>query len=242
MPSKDMEIQSHYNLIQKELVQVRQVICEQFQSSDDQISSVLEVLSQQQGKMIRPAMVLLCSKLFGGIRQEHIEFSAMVELIHMASLLHDDVIDKAQLRRGQPSANALWGNTAAVLLGDFLLSRAFMLAAASECEGAATLLGQTAQVLCIGELKQNLFKGRFDLNEQDYFQMIEAKTAALFRCSCERWPRMPRKISRKFRGSLVTTLDWPFRLPTTSEMFYPVKNKRERHWVRICCRKSLRCR
>jgi octaprenyl-diphosphate synthase len=180
-----MEIESHYNLIEPELVQVRQVVCEQFQSSDEQISTVLGVLSEQQGKMIRPAMVLLCSKLFGGIRREHIEFSAMVELIHMASLLHDDVIDKAQLRRGQPSANALWGNTAAVLLGDFLLSRAFMLAAASECEGAATLLGQTAQVLCVGELKQNLFKGRFDLNEQDYFQMIEAKTAALFRCSCQ---------------------------------------------------------
>jgi octaprenyl-diphosphate synthase len=180
-----MEIESHYNLIEPELVQVRQVVCEQFQSSDEQISTVLGVLSEQQGKMIRPAMVLLCSKLFGGIRREHIEFSAMVELIHMASLLHDDVIDKAQLRRGQTSANALWGNTAAVLLGDFLLSRAFMLAAASEREGAATLLGQTAQVLCVGELKQNLFKGRFDLNEQDYFQMIEAKTAALFRCSCQ---------------------------------------------------------
>jgi octaprenyl-diphosphate synthase len=180
-----METQSHYNLIESELIQVRQVMCEQFQSSDEQISTVLQVLSEQQGKMIRPAIVLLCGKLFGGIRREHIEFSAMVELIHMASLLHDDVIDKAQLRRGRASANALWGNTAAVLLGDFLLSRAFMLAAASECEGAATLLGQTAQVLCVGELKQNLFKGCFDLNEQDYFQMIEAKTATLFRCSCQ---------------------------------------------------------
>ena len=180
-----MEIQSHYNLIQPELVQVRQVICEQFQSSDKQISTVLEVLSEQQGKMIRPAMVLLCSKLFGGIRREHIEFSAMVELIHMASLMHDDVIDGAHLRRGQSSANALWGNTAAVLLGDFLLSRAFMLAAASSCDDATALLGRTAQTLCTGELKQNLLKGRFDLTEQDYFQIIESKTAALFRCSCQ---------------------------------------------------------
>ena len=173
-----MEIESHYNLIQTDLIQVRREICEQFKSSDEQISTVLEVLSEQQGKMIRPALVLLCGKLFGEIGREHIEFSVMVELIHIASLLHDDVIDKAQLRRGHPSANALWGNTAAVLLGDFLLSRAFMLAAASKCEGAATLLGQTAQVLCIGELKQNLFKGAFDLNEQDYFQMIEARRVA----------------------------------------------------------------
>jgi octaprenyl-diphosphate synthase len=180
-----MEMQNHYNLIQPELAQVRELIFEQFQCADHQITDVLKVLSEQQGKMIRPAMVLLCGKLFGEIDSEHIKFSAMVELIHMASLLHDDVIDKAQLRRGQASANALWGNTAAVLLGDFLLSRAFMLAAASKRDGAAVLLGQTAQILCVGELKQNLFKGRFDLNENDYFQMIEAKTAALFRCSCQ---------------------------------------------------------
>jgi octaprenyl-diphosphate synthase len=100
-------------------------------------------------------------------------------------LLHDDVIDGASLRRGRPSANALWGNTAAVLLGDFLLSRAFTLAADSTCDGAAALLGQTARILCVGELKQNLLKGRFDLTEQDYFQIIEAKTAALFCCSCQ---------------------------------------------------------
>ncbi len=135
--------------------------------------------------MLRPAMGLLCGKLFSEIRPEHIDLAAVVELVHMASLLHDDVIDEAQIRRGQSSANALWGNTAAVLLGDFLLSRAFMLAAGSACDGAAALLGQTAQHLCTGELKQNLFKGCFDLTEQDYFRIIEAKTAALFRCSCQ---------------------------------------------------------
>lgn len=180
-----MDMQNHYNLIQPELAQVRELLYEQFQCADDEISAILKILSEQQGKMIRPAMVLLCGKLFGEIDAEHIEFSAMVELIHMASLLHDDVIDKAQLRRGQASANALWGNTAAVLLGDFVLSRAFLLAAASKCDGAAALLGQTAQGLCVGELKQNLFKGRFDLNESDYFRMIEAKTATLFSCSCQ---------------------------------------------------------
>ncbi|MHC5157254.1 MAG: polyprenyl synthetase family protein, partial [Planctomycetota bacterium] len=95
------------------------------------------------------------------------------------------VIDKAQLRRGQASANALWGNTAAVLLGDFLLSRAFTLGALSQFNGAAEILCQTAQALCVGELKQNLLKGSWSLTEQDYFQIIEAKTAGLFRCSCQ---------------------------------------------------------
>lgn len=185
MISKKMDIQNQCALVQPELLQVGRDISEQLQSPDAQISAVLQSLAEKPGKMIRPALVLLCGKLFGPILRPHRDFSVTVELIHMASLLHDDVIDKAQLRRGRRSANALWGNTAAVLLGDFLLSRAFVLAADSKYEGAATVLGQTAQKLCVGELKQNLFKGCFDLNEQDYFQMIEAKTAALFCCSCQ---------------------------------------------------------
>ncbi|MHC5146725.1 MAG: polyprenyl synthetase family protein [Planctomycetota bacterium] len=180
-----MQTQHRDNLVEDQLDQVKALLLEQFHSTDPQIASVLKTLSEQQGKMIRPAMVLLCGNLFGSIRPDHIEFAVMVELIHMASLLHDDVIDQAQLRRGRPSANAQWSNTTAILLGDFLLSRAFMLAASSRCDRAATLLGRTAQVLCVGELKQNLFKGHLDLDEDDYLRMIEAKTAALFRCSCQ---------------------------------------------------------
>ncbi|MBC8379294.1 MAG: polyprenyl synthetase family protein [Planctomycetes bacterium] len=179
------EFRHLYHLIQSELIQVQQRVSEQLSTSDQQLAPIFQMISERQGKMVRPAMVLLCGKLFSDLRPEHINLAAVTELIHIASLMHDDVIDKAQLRRGQSSANALWGNTAAVLLGDFLLSRAFMLAAASKCDGAAALLGRTAQTLCIGELKQNLFKGRLDLTEQDYFQMIEAKTAALFHCSCQ---------------------------------------------------------
>ena len=179
------EFQDLYRPVQSELIQVQERVSEQLSTSDQQLAPVLQMISERQGKMVRPAMVLLCGKLFSDLRPEHIDLAAVTELIHMASLMHDDVIDKAQLRRGQPSANALWGNAAAVLLGDYLLSRAFLLAVDSRCDGVATLLGQTAQTLCTGELKQNLFKGRLDLTEQDYFQMIEAKTAALFRCSCQ---------------------------------------------------------
>lgn len=180
-----MKLQDHYEPIQPELLAVQQEISEQLQISDKDLSVVLEEISRRQGKMLRPAFVLLCGKLISDIRSEHINLAAMVELIHRASLLHDDVIDKAQLRRGQPSANALWGNTAAVLLGDFLLSRAFALGAMSQFDSTADLLCKTAQTLCEGELKQNLLKGSWSLTEQDYFQIIEAKTAALFRCSCQ---------------------------------------------------------
>ena len=185
MHSAKTEFRDLYDPVQAELAKVQRKISEQLSTSDQQLAPILQVISERQGKMLRPAMVLLSGKLFSEICDEHIDCSVMVELIHMASLMHDDVIDGAHLRRGQSSANALWGNTAAVLLGDFLLSRAFMLAAGSSCDGATALLGRTAQTLCTGELKQNLLKGRFDLTEQDYFQIIEAKTADLFRCSCQ---------------------------------------------------------
>jgi octaprenyl-diphosphate synthase len=180
-----MKLQGHYNPIQTEMLAVQQKIGRQYEISDSDLSGVLQEISKQQGKMLRPAMVLLCGKLISGIRPEHIDLAVMVELIHRASLLHDDVIDKAQLRRGRASANAIWGNTAAVLLGDFLLSRAFTLSAVSQLNGTGQILCQTAQTLCEGELKQNLLKGSWSLTEPDYFQIIEAKTAALFRCSCQ---------------------------------------------------------
>jgi len=180
-----MKLQDHYNLIQTEMLAVQQKIARQYEISDSDLSRVLQEISKQHGKMLRPAMVLLCGKLISETRAEHIDLAVMVELIHRASLLHDDVIDKAQLRRGQASANALWGNTTAVLLGDFLLTRAFTLVVSSPFRETVPILCQMVQTLCEGELKQNLLKGSWSLTEQDYFQIIEAKTASLFQCSCQ---------------------------------------------------------
>ena len=98
-----MQTQHRDNLVEDQLDQVKALLLEQFHSTDPQIASVLKTLSEQQGKMIRPAMVLLCGNLFGSIRPDHIEFAVMVELIHMASLLHDDVIDVGERRRGAPA-------------------------------------------------------------------------------------------------------------------------------------------
>jgi len=172
------------DLVQAECRQVRQRIDELLCTSDEQIQKCLEYLSQTHGKMIRPILVLLSARCIGQIQSEHIDLAAMVELVHRASLLHDDVIDSAQMRREKPTANALWGNTAAVLLGDFLLSRAFFLGTSIRINGAAGILCQTAQELCCGELKQNFWKDKWDISQEQYYQVIEAKTAALFKSSC----------------------------------------------------------
>lgn len=173
-----------FGLIQSELEQVQQRIEELLCTPDEQIQQCLEYLIESPGKMIRPALVLLSGACVGHIHSEHIDLAAMVELIHRASLLHDDVIDSAQMRRGKRTANALWGNTAAVLLGDFLLSRAFHVGTSIQINQVAGILSQTAQDLCCGELRQNFWKGQWDISQQQYYQVIEAKTAVLFKSSC----------------------------------------------------------
>ncbi len=172
-----------FEAIKPELEQVQRRIEELLSEPDEQIRQCLAYLNRSPGKMIRPALVLLCGGCVGAICPEHIDLAAMMELIHRASLLHDDVIDSARMRRGQETANALWGNTAAVLLGDFLLSRAFYLGVSVRLDGAAEILSRTARDICCGELRQNFWKGRWDISFDQYYQLIEAKTAALFKSS-----------------------------------------------------------
>lgn len=174
-----------YELIEGPLKQVRQLMAEQLHSSDEVIEACLLELLQRQGKMLRPAMTLLCGKMLSPLNPVHIKLAAMTELIHLASLLHDDVIDAADLRRGKATANVLWGNTAAVLLGDFLLTQAFALGISCQNHSALSCLVDTAREICEGELCQNFSKSRIEITEDDYFRMIEKKTAVLFGCCCQ---------------------------------------------------------
>jgi octaprenyl-diphosphate synthase len=170
--------------IETQLTQVQSLIADQLHSADPTVDSCLKELSARQGKMLRPALVLLSGQIVGEVQPVHLRLASAIEMVHTASLLHDDVIDRADVRRGQPTANLLWGNTAAVLLGDFLLSRAFALMSQDAPEAALADLCRTAETLCTGELKQNLFRNRSDISEADYYSIIESKTAALFACSC----------------------------------------------------------
>lgn len=183
--TESAESLSFQDPIRSEIAQVQNRMAELLQSPDSRIQECLCYLTEQSGKMLRSSLVLLSGKCAGNIGSEHIDLAAMVELVHRASLLHDDVIDSAEIRRGRRTANILWGNTAAVLLGDFLLSRAFYLGARIQCPDAAEILSFTAQELCSGELLQNFQKGEWDISEQRYYQIVEAKTAALFKSSCQ---------------------------------------------------------
>jgi octaprenyl-diphosphate synthase len=148
------------------------------------INQQIETIGAGHGKMLRPAFVLLSGLACGAIRPQHIELAAMIEMIHTATLLHDDVIDGAAMRRNHPTANCLHGNTAAVLLGDFLLSRAFQAGVELNLPHAQKILTQTAQQICQGELLQNIRRADWTMSQDDYLEIIEAKTAGLFSVAC----------------------------------------------------------
>jgi len=147
------------------------------------IKPLLECVSTRSGKMLRPGLVLLAGGCCGKITDEHIRVAAIVEMIHNATLLHDDVIDEGQKRRGLPTANSLWGNESAVLLGDFLLSRAFKMCAELEPQ-VARVIAATAIRVCEGELRQVSQRQNWQLGESEYIDIITEKSAALFSGCC----------------------------------------------------------
>jgi octaprenyl-diphosphate synthase len=174
-----------FGLINDELGRVRKLICEQLAGCPDEIgiSRLLQHLSSCSGKMLRPGLVLLCGALWGPITDEHIRAAAVMEMIHSAALLHDDVIDEGQKRRGRATVNSLWGNESAVLLGDFLLSKVFEICAGLEPQVTRVVAAATVRT-CQGELRQIVQRQNWQLSESEYIDIITEKSAVLFSSSC----------------------------------------------------------
>ncbi|OHB77122.1 MAG: hypothetical protein A2Z25_13785 [Planctomycetes bacterium RBG_16_55_9] len=147
------------------------------------VTRLLEHVRDRSGKMIRPGLVLLAGLSCGKITDEHFHVAAIIEMMHDATLLHDDVIDEGRIRRGAPTINNLWGNETAVLLGDLLLSRVFTMSAELGAP-AAKVIAAAAVRLCEGELKQAVQKNDWQLSEADYIEAITEKSAVLFSSAC----------------------------------------------------------
>lgn len=144
---------------------------------------LIQHLKHYRGKRLRPALLLLVAKACGGITPAHHTLAAAVEMIHTATLVHDDVLDEADLRRHIPTVNAGWGNKVSILLGDMLFTHAFHLASTVDVR-ACNLIGDATNRVCAGELRQITERGNLHLGEADYFAIIEGKTAALTECCC----------------------------------------------------------
>ncbi|HMA98847.1 MAG TPA: polyprenyl synthetase family protein [Wenzhouxiangella sp.] len=135
------------------------------------------------GKRLRPLLHLLCARAAGYRGNNHIQLAVVIEFIHTATLLHDDVVDESGLRRGQETAHQIWGNAASVLVGDFLYSRSFQLMVELDELSIMQILANTTNTIAEGEVLQLMQMGNLELTERDYFRVISDKTACLFAAS-----------------------------------------------------------
>ena len=177
------DISTAFELIGDHLGQVKEAINNQLNDGSQSVGRLLQDFNICGGKMIRPALVLLSGLCCGKITDEHIRTAAVIEIVHNATLLHDDVIDEGQKRRGAETVNSLWGNESAVLLGDFLFSKACQLCSELDQQINKTIT-QTTATICQGELNQIANRRNWDLSESKYIDIITEKSASLFRTCC----------------------------------------------------------
>jgi octaprenyl-diphosphate synthase len=169
-----------FDLIGEDLERVEKEIGLESIASTEVVTAIGEYLQSAGGKRLRPSLLLLSAKLVGGAGASAIRLAAVVEIIHAATLLHDDVIDSAQTRRGRPSTNVRWGNHTCVLAGDWLYMQAFQMALRERNFHILDLLISLTQMMVEGELLQLERIGRMDISEADCMELVDRKTACLF--------------------------------------------------------------
>ena len=164
---------------------VNQRILDQLHSDVPLVENIGHYLVEAGGKRLRPLLVLLCARAAGYRGGAHIDLATIIEFIHTATLLHDDVVDTSDRRRGRLTANAKWGNAPAVLVGDFLYSRAFQMMVALENMDIMAVLSDTTNTIAEGEVQQLVNAGDPKVSEDNYLTVIHKKTGALFEAACE---------------------------------------------------------
>lgn len=169
-----------FELVRPELERVEIAIREQVRSFDSAVEPYVAYICNTSGKRIRPALAILVGGATGGVHGNHLKIGVILELIHMATLVHDDIMDGANTRRMVPTANAKWGNALSVLLGDTLFSHALTLATDFDSIDICRKVGLAAREVCQGEIIQTQRRFDLSLSKADYFRIIEMKTGALF--------------------------------------------------------------
>ncbi len=165
--------------------QVEQLFHDELHSDLPSVNELVKHVSRFRGKMLRPMLVLLCGQASGGeVTPAHITLATVVEMVHMATLVHDDVLDEADMRRRGATINHLKGNEAAVMLGDYLISHSYHLCASLDSQFAARIVARTTNKVCEGELLQLHNRNNLELDEETYTTIVSRKTASLIAASC----------------------------------------------------------
>ncbi len=180
-----LRMEQFYKLIAPDMTAVDTVIRQSLHSDVALVRQVAEYIVQSGGKRLRPALVLLSAGALGYRGTDHHALAAVIEFIHTATLLHDDVVDTSDLRRGRQTANAIFGNSASVLVGDFLYSRAFQMMVAVDDMRIMKVLSDATNVIAEGEVLQLMNCHDADVDEAGYLQVIRYKTAKLFEAAAQ---------------------------------------------------------
>ena len=166
--------------LQPELTRLDELISSSLDSSNTLMNQVIGTYLRHKGKQLRPMLVMLTARLFGGVNENVLTAAASVEILLIASLIHDDVVDDSSQRHGQETINAMWDNHVAVLVGDFFVSNALRLAARTADLRVINTIADLGKLLSLGEMDQ-IYNARYhELNEEAYFKVISHKTASLF--------------------------------------------------------------
>ena len=172
-------------LVQPQIDEVEQRIIKQAAAFDPAIEGYVAYAIGGRGKRLRPLVALLAGGATGAINSEHVDLAVIVELIHIATLLHDDVMDEAERRRAQPTVNARWGNSLSVLLGDCLFAHALTLSTHFENSEIGRAIARTASEICSGEMIQTQRRFDLKLGVEDYLRIVKMKTGSLFAAAAE---------------------------------------------------------
>ena len=174
-----------YGPVRAEMGEVEAMLQRELRSDDPFVDELAKYGFRISGKRLRPALVLLAAKAVNRATADHIVLATVLEMIHTATLVHDDVLDEAAMRRHLATVNSRWSNEASVLLGDYLFTHSFYLASTLETTYACRTIGRATNIVCDGELRQVHHRGNLALTEAEYLQIIEAKTAELTSCCCQ---------------------------------------------------------
>ncbi len=172
----------HLAVLGSALTDVDRMLQRELQNDAAFVDELLGYVASLGGKRMRPALLLLSAKAVGEISESHIVLSTVIEMIHIATLIHDDILDDADTRRHRPTVNRRWNSESSVLLGDYLFTHSFYLASTLDTTYACRTIGRATNKVCEGELRQVGQRGNFALTEEDYLEIVRGKTAEL--CAC----------------------------------------------------------
>ena len=183
--SKTASIEPLLKLVAGDMALVNEAILVRAKSQVDMIPELAHHLIKSGGKRLRPMLTIACAQMFGYKGKQHIKLATSVEFMHTATLLHDDVVDESDLRRGKKTARLIWGNQASVLVGDYLLGQAFKMMVETESLLALGILSDASAIIAEGEVLQMAASNNTGTSEDAYMKVIDAKTAALFSAAAE---------------------------------------------------------